>query len=121
MNFRRLQHGFAFWLAMMAIIARGMLPGGVMLAHDGTGHGLTVALCSGGQTQIHSLADAATATQAGGECVFAAAALPALPTSLPLSFEPHGAFALADAGAAMAAPEQPGRIRPPVRGPPLFS
>nr|WP_028079543.1 DUF2946 family protein [Solimonas soli] len=119
----RRPRGLALWLALLAVFARGLLPGGVMLAHDGgSGFGLTVALCSGGQVRIHSIADTASpAAQAGGECVYAAAALPALPPTLALtpsaadrSSEPAPASPLRVAQSPRPAP-------PPARGPPQYS
>ncbi|MFT4046840.1 MAG: hypothetical protein QM661_09120 [Solimonas sp.] len=123
MSLMRRPRGFALWLALLAAFARGLLPGGVMLAHDGSAaHGLTVALCSGGQVRIHTIADAASpVAQAGGECLYSLAALPVLPLSPAAPPDVEGPFAAPTLVAATAAPSAPGPALPPARGPPLHS
>ena len=119
----RRPRGFALWLALLAVFARGLLPGGVMLAHDGNaGYGLTVALCSGGQVRIHTIADAATpTTQAGGECLYSLAALPVLPPALNLPLALGDRTIETPAVAALTTAQAPRPALPPARGPPLYS
>lgn len=105
---------------MLAIMVRGLLPSGVMLAHDGQG-GLTVALCSGGQIQINAIGDEATPLAQLEECAFALAALPALPSVPQLGLE----LAAGHAESPVILPQRvtlpPAAAPPPARGPPLVS
>jgi hypothetical protein len=105
------------------MFARGLLPGGVMLTHsDSAAYGLTVALCSGGQLKLKSIGDAADPQlSAGGQCVYAAAALPMLPPSLPAATITRGPFAAPLALAFADAPHATARVLPPARGPPQLS
>lgn len=83
------------WLALAAMLGHGLLPQGFMLGHDARApdrYGLT--LCSGGEAHgahapagDHAKLGGGAAIELGKSCVFAMAAMAALPPALAVALD----------------------------------
>lgn len=117
---RRYRAAFA-WLALAAVLLRGLLPTGFMPAHaGGEAPGIVIAWCSGGTLHFDGH-DPAGHRVESGQCPFALSAMAAIPPSLPAL---RASERRASGSASEAVPAKPAasfRALPPARAPPAYS
>jgi hypothetical protein len=124
LQYFRLQHGkqFALWLALAAMLFRALLPQGLMLEHRGGASGVELAICYASSLAKLRPDQGSPGTRHGhADCVFSAAAAPALPVS---GVAPGFGVHVPDAAATFLVTSHllsDDGIRPPVRGPPAIS
>jgi hypothetical protein len=112
----------AAWLALAAVVLRGLLPFGYMPARASGGEtGITLVWCSGGSFVAHPKAPGLPSSLHAAQCAFAFSAMAALPPAtaalVALTVFPEQLRPLYRTLPTSARPH----IRPPARAPPLLS
>jgi hypothetical protein len=106
------------WLALSAIVYRGLIPAGFMPVFAGDGAGVGLALCSGGALVRSDRGKDGGKTAVMEQCAYAAASVPVVPAAAPAQV-PAQAVALPVQIANAATPRlAPTYSLPPARGPP---
>ena len=110
------------WLALAAVLLRALIPDGFMLERHAGEPGVALAICYASPlAKLRADQGAPGASHVHGDCVFSAAAGPALPSS---GVDSGFGIRVPDDVIALAAPSHlfsRDDRRPPVRGPPELS